>query len=214
MQLLTILATYLATLFVTNSGPGEVRDAFYRAKIVPDVLPAFNPTLDLYIEFDKVAVYEPGPRLHVKDTDGCPTFVIHSSQATDMLSKYVVAMVDPDAYYPDNSSVSQVRHYLGANLTVGGIGSFWTSPIKNLTEPITNWMSPSPPDGSDPHRYVVLVYQQPWNFTLDDIKPYLNSSSERENFNLTSFASAVGLAEPVGGTYFLVGPDGSSDSRK
>ena len=77
-------------------------------------------------------------------------------------------VVDPDAYYPDDPSVSQVRHYLGANYTVEGVGEDhilsvapqdsprtrtpFTSPITNLTEPVAEWKSPAPPEDSDAHR--------------------------------------------------------------
>ncbi|TRM70409.1 phosphatidylethanolamine-binding protein [Schizophyllum amplum] len=226
MQLFNLLATFCTALFAAQSQLDSVRDAFYDAKIVPDVLPSFDPTLEIYVEFLKASVIKPGAELSMNQTDTFPQFVLKSSRQTDMLKKYVVTMVDPDAYYPSDPSVSQVRHYLGANLTVDGVGRFWTTPITNLTGPVTDWMPPSPPDDSDPHRYVVLVYQQPPDFTLDGIKPpdftldgikphlnstsdrmHFNATSDRMHFNISSFASAVGLRGPVGGTYFLTGAD-------
>ncbi|KAI5888955.1 PEBP-like protein [Schizophyllum commune H4-8] len=217
MQPFTLLATIYAALFVTRPGPfDDVKDEFYRAKIVPDVLPSFEPLLELYVEFPGAVVRKPGVELGVKDTDTFPRFVINSVRHNDMFKKYVLFVVDPDAYYPDDPSVSQVRHYLGANYTVEGVGEdhIWsvapqdnlrtpfTSPITNLTEPVTEWKSPAPPEDSDAHRYIVLAYRQPPLFTYDFIAPYLKS--DRQGFNVSEFALNVGLDGPVGGTYFTV----------
>ena len=67
MQPFTLLATVYAALFVTRPGPfDDVKDEFYRVKIVPDVLPSFEPLLELYVEFPEVTVRKPGVGLGVK----------------------------------------------------------------------------------------------------------------------------------------------------
>lgn len=55
-------------------------------------------------------------------------------------------------------------------------------------------------------RYVFLLFSQPDGF---DTETMVDSSTSRTNFNLSAFAADVGLGNPVGGTFILVGPDTS-----
>ncbi|TFK95283.1 hypothetical protein BDV98DRAFT_484353, partial [Pterulicium gracile] len=71
----------------------------------------------------------------------------------------------------------------------------------NDTFAVAEWLAPAPPSGSDAHRYVVLLYKQPSNFSDQSIvipgtpPPILN-------FDVATFAAQVGLGEPVGGMFF------------
>lgn len=58
-------------------------------------------------------------------------------------------------------------------------------------------------------RYVFLLFSQPDGF---DAQTILDSSTMRTSFNLSSFAAEVGLGDPVGGTFILVGPDASNST--
>ena len=60
------------------------------------------------------------------------------------------------------------------------------------------------------YSYVLLLYPQPENFTVDSIAPLVNASSPITLFNISEFAEATGLGLPVAGTYFLTGPDADS----
>ncbi len=53
-------------------------------------------------------------------------------------------------------------------------------------------------------RYVFLVFNQTGGF---DGQTLVNASTSILNFNLSSFAEAVGLGDPIAGTYMLVGPN-------
>lgn len=53
-------------------------------------------------------------------------------------------------------------------------------------------------------RYIFLLFEQPEGF---DDQTLFNSSSRRAYFNISSFAAAVGLGQPIGGTYMLVAAD-------
>ncbi|KAF8250012.1 hypothetical protein K440DRAFT_620460 [Wilcoxina mikolae CBS 423.85] len=55
---------------------------------------------------------------------------------------------------------------------------------------------PAPPEGTGPHRYIWLLYQQPRVFQIKDVpvKP--------TGFNVTTWATANGLEPAVAGTYF------------
>jgi hypothetical protein len=50
---------------------------------------------------------------------------------------------------------------------------------------------------------VFLVYEEPRDFARQTL---VNSSSSRLNFNISAFAAATGLGDPLGGTFIFVGP--------
>ncbi|KAL1743793.1 phosphatidylethanolamine-binding protein [Schizophyllum fasciatum] len=192
MQLATLYAALFTSTNNSHRSPlDDVRDAFYRARIVPDVLPAFDPALEVVVEFPTAVVGKPGRRLSMKETGAFPRFVLDSQRHDDMFATYVLAVVDPGAYHPDDPTVAQVRHFLGANYTVGvlsgdGVGRSadggasrfirphartpWTAPITNPTGPVTECKSPAPRGDSDAHRRVVLAFRQPPGLTHDMVR--------------------------------------------
>lgn len=52
--------------------------------------------------------------------------------------------------------------------------------------------------------YVFFLFNQPRGF---DQQTLVNSTTSISDFNISAFASEVGLGNPVGGTFILVGPD-------
>lgn len=81
-------------------------------------------------------------------------------------NEFVVTMVDLDAPTPQNQSLSQIRHFLGGDFTQtrnsGGL-------LSNSTPALSNFLQPTPPAGSDPHRYacfLFLLYTSCLNFCV------------------------------------------------
>ena len=56
-------------------------------------------------------------------------------------------------------------------------------------------------------RYVFLLFEQPLGFNS---QTELNATTSIANFNISKFALDVGLGNPLGGSFMLVGPDPSS----
>lgn len=54
------------------------------------------------------------------------------------------------------------------------------------------------------YSYVFLLFNQPQGF---DRQTLVNATTSIANFNISQFASEVGLGNPIGGTFILVGPD-------
>jgi phosphatidylethanolamine-binding protein len=54
------------------------------------------------------------------------------------------------------------------------------------------------------HRYIFLLFNQPEDF---DSQTAVTPDTPINLFNLSSFAEAVGLGDPLGGTFMLVAPD-------
>jgi phosphatidylethanolamine-binding protein len=140
------------------------------------------------------------------------------NQLTVLLSvndRFVIALVDPDAPTPEDPTVAQVRHFVGGDFIISSVQSSGTARLTNLSAALAEYVSPGPPDGSAPHRYTVLLYKQPLNFP-QTAPSLINSSTTVEaiiNFNLSNFVEVTGLGEPIAGSFFYEGPEGTSVSN-
>ncbi|EJD44481.1 PEBP-like protein [Auricularia subglabra TFB-10046 SS5] len=129
-----------------------VTKAFTDAKVVPDVVPAFQPAFPLLVKFGDVAVTA-GVQLSIAQTAQEPSFALVSGNSAIQGRPYLIAMVDPDAPTPTNTSISQVRHFLGADFVSNApVAGTW--PMANESAPLSDYMGPMPPAGSPAHRYV------------------------------------------------------------
>ncbi|KAJ7240357.1 phosphatidylethanolamine-binding protein [Mycena haematopus] len=198
---------------VTNISLTDVSTTFSKAKIVPGVIPVFEPSGLLDVVFtvpttQQVVNATPGVALTTQQTVNEPQFFLTVSDTTTASNaEFVVALFDPDAPTPQNTSLAQFRHFLGA-------GYQWnasTGALVNTTAALTEFFPPGPPPGSDPHRYMVLVYVQFEDFA-SKAPLILNASTPRTNFNMTAFSDELGLGAPFAGTFFLTGPDVTTTS--
>lgn len=86
------------------------------------------------------------------DTAIPPVFGIQS--ATNTTGSFVVAMVDLDAPTPQDPSEAEIRHFLGGNFELGTPDVNGFALLSNTTPALSEFLQPTPPAGSDPHRYV------------------------------------------------------------
>ncbi|KAF9073593.1 PEBP-like protein [Rhodocollybia butyracea] len=200
-RLLLLVASFVATN-AQDTSLAEVKAAFEAVDLPEDIFITFDPTVLLEVTFP-----EPGAKdiilhagIHVprNKTAGPPSFAVNGDAGT---GPFVVAVIDPDAPTPQDPSEAEIRHFLGAN--------FFASrgepqPLTNRTPAISNFLMPTPPAGSPPHRYTFLLFHQPAGFNQQTL---VNSTTSIENFNLSSFAEATGLGRPIGGTFMLTGPE-------
>ncbi|KAJ8486880.1 hypothetical protein ONZ51_g4547 [Trametes cubensis] len=103
---------------------------------------------------------------------------------------------------------AQIRHLLAPGIVVNGSLATGAALVNN-TPAISNFLRPTPPAGSDPHRYTLLLFIQPSNFTTA-VSSFVNSSTPVNNFNISLFAQELGLGSPIAGNFFLTGPDANS----
>lgn len=77
---------------------------------------------------------------------------------------------------------------------------------------VAQYMGPSPPGWSEPHRYVCLMWQQPEGVTGDKIREEMGWGAardgkigawERVRFDQAGFEERFGLGEVVAGNYFV-----------
>ncbi|KAI0375795.1 PEBP-like protein [Pilatotrama ljubarskyi] len=213
IKLLTIAAIAVSCVSAqntTNFTVADVAQAFNSAKIVPDVLPSFNPTALLNVVFlDNTtgvsANVTPGANLTREQNALRPQVFLTSNDTSLAGQTFVLAMVDPDAPTPQNPTAAQIRHLLAPGLQANGSLATGAALVNN-TPAISDFLRPTPPAGSDPHRYILLLFLQPSNFT-SVASQFVNASTPISNFNISLFAQEVGLGSPVAGNFFLTGPD-------
>lgn len=189
-----------------------VEQAFDNARIVPDVLLSFTPTSILDVDFidpdsSKLELHSvtPGIQLSMEQTLLAPRFSLSTNDISIVNEKFVIALVDPDAPTPQNKSLSQFRHFLGGDFHLDGSSTI-RAPLVNSSAALTEYVNPTPPIGSDAHRYVILLFVQPTNF--DTVaRNFVAPSTPRPNFDLATFVEEAGLGAPIAGTFFLTRAD-------
>lgn len=130
-------------------------------------------------------------------------------------------MVDPDAPSPQNTSFSQILHWLqpGVRLsrsvepTAGPNNTGLVSMLSEAdtdTAAIAPYIPPAPPSVA-PHRYIIMLFRQPGDadgdFELPESFEQYKGGEERTGFDAEEFVKAAGLGEPLAATYFLVGKE-------
>jgi len=191
----------------------SVKRAFAKADIPEDAHITFEPNTLLEVMFPQTSSRRPalvkaGVQLQRNQTAIPPRFGIKSVTASQRKETFVVSMVDLDAPTPQNPNVSQIRHFLGANFHLGEPNRFGVSLLSNSTPALSDFLQPTPPAGSDPHRYVFLLFVQPSNFNKESGN-FVNASTPVTDFSISTFAKEVGLGNPLGGSFIRVGPDPS-----
>jgi len=120
-------------------------------------------------------------------------------------------MVDLDAPTPQSPTNAQIRHFLAGNFRLWPSGSNLLGPtvLRNSTPAVTEFHQPMPFPGSDPHRYTFFLFKQPEDFN-ERTPSFVNTTTSLLKFNISQFAQEVGLGNPLGGTFMLIGPDPST----
>ncbi|KZV87463.1 PEBP-like protein [Exidia glandulosa HHB12029] len=154
---LTVALAATSLVRAQDNDTATVAAAFMNAGIVPDVLSSFAPVLPLLVTFKQAdgssIEVTAGMQLTIAQTANEPTFALVSGNAAIQGKPYLIAMVDPDAPTPQNTSISQVRHFLAPDFVSDGpVAGTW--PMTNRTPALSEYMGPHPPDGSDAHRFV------------------------------------------------------------
>ncbi|KAF8535507.1 phosphatidylethanolamine-binding protein [Trichophaea hybrida] len=144
------------------------------AQIPSEFASKFDTTsgISLVLSFGTHQVID-GEHIPLLETKQTPTFALGQSSPINVSAKYIVVGIDPDAPR----------------------GKTHPSPSSNKEAPMP-YRPPAPPEGTGPHRYIWLLYQQPRVFQIKDVPV------NRTNFNVTIWATANGLEPPVAGTYF------------
>ncbi|KAJ4488245.1 phosphatidylethanolamine-binding protein [Lentinula aciculospora] len=169
---------------------------FTQAALVPELLTTFDPSSILTINFDGVGDLSPGQALTQDQVAPTPTIKITiANSSVDLSGNFTLAMVDADVVGADESNVT--RHWLENSVTISN-GQVSNSSATD----ITSYAGPAPASGSGPHRYVIILYQQPSTFNppSDFSQPNIGVSQ----FDLNSYVKDSQLGPVVAANYFTV----------
>ena len=111
----------------------------------------------------------------------------------------MLMMVDQDV--PSNDSRVQLLHWLTTNVTMPSTDT-QTLKLENASLDLAPYVQPSPPLNDIPHRYTLLLFAQPENFTVPArFKGLLES---RIGWDTAAFVNATGLGKALGSTWIRV----------
>jgi len=212
-----VLLSLAALISAQDSDTQVVEAVLKNTSVIPDVLPAtFTPRFPIEVVFPQAGTNQPnipvtaGANLTMNETLNKPFFAIQSNNTMIIGKSYLIAIVDPDAPSPPNRNISQFLHFLGVNYVADKVTDNEVLILKNNSAAITDYVNPTPPNGSIPHRYVVALYlQNSTNVTAANG----TVPADRMNFNLTRFVEETGNLTLLGATVFFVGPGNSTDNN-
>ncbi|KAL0947213.1 hypothetical protein HGRIS_013331 [Hohenbuehelia grisea] len=170
---------------------------FTAAGIVPSLLSTFNPSAVATLNFPGVGDIKPGQSLTRAQVGPTPSVAITPANSTVTLTgNFTLAMVDAGPVGSDESQ-GVTRHWLVNGATVAD------NKVANASAvAITQYAGPAPPAGSGPHRYVVILYEQPASFSPPEefSQPNIGVSV----FDVNAYAQNSGLGNIVAATYITV----------
>ncbi|KAK3351620.1 phosphatidylethanolamine-binding protein [Neurospora tetraspora] len=168
--------------------------------VVPDLLPAFDPTMDVKLSFRGYQV-SPGAILDSRVTEVAPTLRMQVFDKGERLLTVVV--IDSDVPDVTHDNFKRRCHFLAANIpwdpskTVLSLRSVGDRVEGDVGKP---WLPPFAQKGSPYHRLNVFVLEQKPGAKIDGeaLRKHLEN---RENFSLKGFREKFDL-EPVGFNLF------------
>lgn len=158
-----------------------------------EVVPGFMPKADLNVAYGTITINSTNAGVLVPSlasVANLPTF----SLTPRLNGTFIIFMIDPDAPTPQNPTSAQILHYLQPNVT----GNAGTGILLNASPATVTYRGSGPPAGSDAHRYIFVVYQQPSGFRLPDGF----NASQRAGFDLDEIVQLTQLEMPVAGAFF------------
>ncbi|KAH7918164.1 PEBP-like protein [Leucogyrophana mollusca] len=200
-----------------------VTTALEEAHIIPDVIPEsldFHPSSLLVVSWPSAdansadAVDPPngaeallGNTLTKAQTKGEPTVAFAPMQTPDGNSSHTLVMTDPDAPSRGDPKWAQWRHWVVSGIKAPPATAFETGNLAaKLTKPAsTPYVGPAPPAGTGPHRYALLLFEEPSpDFAIPaDVVECQAGVDRRPKWDAAKFAEAYGL-KLVGVNFFYV----------
>jgi len=178
----------------TNLGLQAIKAHFQQSHLVPDLFSTFAPTALVTLNFSAGVVLQPGQNLSQEQVAPVPTVTVQNGNTT---AKYTLAMLDADTVgskLPDG----QTRHWLVNGVYIADSSVFTNA---SSTE-VTAYAGPAPPANSGPHRYVVVLYNQPDSFHAPE--NLSTTGVPVSPMKWTDYVTSSGLGSLVGATYFTV----------
>ncbi|EAQ86577.1 hypothetical protein CHGG_07830 [Chaetomium globosum CBS 148.51] len=176
--------------------------------IVPDLLPKFQPTMDVKMTFRGYKT-PPGATLNSRITEIPPTLRMQVFEKGERLFSVVVLDADvPDA---ETDSFKKRLHFLATNipwsptrdsLFLNRLGTAAAASQPELGTLAVPWLPPFAQKGAPYHRLTVFILEHKDNLPLDAAKlKEMYDGQGRDGFSLKSFRDKFSVT-PVGFTMF------------
>ncbi|KAL7625060.1 mitochondrial 54S ribosomal protein YmL35 [Parahypoxylon ruwenzoriense] len=166
--------------------------------IVPDVLPKFDPIVDVQLFFRRNKI-TPGTILDSRISEVPPRLKVQVFNPGERLVSVVV--MDSDVPNPETDSFDRRCHYLAANVPISpNHPSLPLGKVHKETQLAVPWLPAFSQKGAPYHRLSIFVLEQKPGETLD-ITKMRELYSGRDGFSLKSYRDKFGLT-PVGFNIF------------
>lgn len=76
-----------------------------------------------------------------------------NSNDSSIINSFIIVIVDPDAPTPQSPTAADFLHFVGGDFNPDPI----TGLLSNSSPALLEYFSPTPPAGSDPHRYAGTI---------------------------------------------------------
>ncbi|XP_042910255.1 protein D2-like [Parasteatoda tepidariorum] len=175
-----ILILYFPCIVYSNN---NCIKKYYSSDIVPQIIDQAPEQL-LQINFDghEISCGEETPK---PLTVNSPML---SFEAEDN-SLNTLIMIDPDIPNPENPTLANFRHWVIVNIPGNRVQD---------GDVISEYVNPMPPKGSNPHRYILLVYRQ------SELESSEMLQDKKTNFSLDEYIRKHNIDNPFAGNFFYV----------
>lgn len=175
-----------------------IRAHFKGAGLVPNLLANFTPTALLTATYTGGGIVTPGQLLPKSRTQTAPNLTIAPANMTAFLKKeYTLVMVD--AWTPGYTDPrGQICHWI-----VNGVTIQDHTVLTHGSVQVEHYRGPSPPSGSGPHRYAILLYAQQFP-TVPPPQGFPIPNNDTGFCHLTDYVKASNIGPLIAGTYFTV----------
>lgn len=176
-------------------------------KVIPDVLPACDPTIDVKLYFDGKAI-APGSFVDSRLSMSVPKLNVQSFEAGQKL--VTIAVVNPDIPNVETNGFDYQCHYLAVNVPISPTDTHVDlADLPETAETLLSWLPPAAQKGAPYHRLSFFVMEQKNNQPLDAAA--LKNGLERFDFRLRALQSKYHL-KPVGAALFRTQWDENTDA--
>ncbi|KIV83062.1 hypothetical protein PV11_05122 [Exophiala sideris] len=150
------------TIIQPEALTSTLRDTLIDNDVIGDVLDDFEPSYFIDINYPKA--HERvllGNDIPVDSVSERPVFTFYSILSPSIQAKnstFTLALTDPDATSRDNPKMSEMCHWILTNLTTP-IPEPPVELMKAKPGEIEEYLPPSPPPKTGPHRYVFVLLE-------------------------------------------------------
>ncbi|KAL1602729.1 hypothetical protein SLS60_006150 [Paraconiothyrium brasiliense] len=152
---------------------------------------------DLNVTWAGNNVSPPGELLSQADTAQAPTQI--SSPVWTPGGYAILMLVDLDV--PRNSTRVQLLHWLTTNVTMPSTDT-QTLKLADSSLDLAPYRRPSPPLNDTAHKYTLLLFEQPENFTVP--ARYRSLLQSRVGWDTAGFVNATGLGSALAANWIRV----------